>query len=138
MLKNAQFKNIMHNHAKELLEFLINNNYRFSIVVNVTSVKFNPILPKELSDEFKLPVLLFDVGGYTLDSSRLENDTLTFEAGFGPDDFASTVSIPADAIIQILYKKIPIFINPSDQAEVKEEDEDKKRQKSKKIFSLDN
>ena len=133
MLEDVKFKEMMKTHAKECLEFLLDKEYEFSAVVNLKKVKFQPVLPKEISDSFKFPVILFEFGGYTLQSSYIENDTLKFEAGFGEENFASNITIPLNAIVQILYKKIPIFINSSSN----EESLDDKKEKSKKIFSLD-
>ncbi|NLK66196.1 MAG: hypothetical protein GX282_01840 [Campylobacteraceae bacterium] len=133
MFDDIKFKKLMKSHAKECLEFILGENYEFGVVANLSKVKFDPVLPKEINDSFKLPVIFFELAGYTLQSAEIVGETLKFEAGFGEENFASTLTIPFEAIVQIIYKKVPIFINTSTQ----DESEDEKREKSKKIFSLD-
>ncbi len=132
ILKDSVFCDLMKNHAKECLEYLLEKHRGFNIVVNLKNVKFNPELPKEISDNFS-NLIMFELGNYTLESAFLEDDFLIFEAGFGNENFASTLSVPLSDIIQINLKNQPIFINLSIQ-ERKENEEDK-RAKSKKIFS---
>lgn len=132
ILKDSAFCDLMKNHAKECLEYLLEKNCGFNIVVNLKNVKFNPELPKEISDNFS-NLIMFELDNYTLESAFLEDDFLIFEAGFGNENFASTLSVPLSDIIQINLKNQPIFINLSIQ-ERKENEEDK-RAKSKKIFS---
>lgn len=132
ILKDSAFCDLMKNHAKECLEYLLERNRGFNIVVNLKNVKFNPELPKEISDNFS-NLIMFELGNYTLESAFLEDDFLIFEAGFGNENFASTLSVPLSDIIQINLKNQPIFINLSIQE--KKDDEEDKRAKSKKIFS---
>ncbi|MCR8699539.1 hypothetical protein CUREO4125_03970 [Campylobacter ureolyticus] len=132
ILKDNVFCDLMKNHAKECLEYLLEKNRGFNIVVNLKNVKFNPELPKEISDNFS-NLIMFELGNYTLESAFLEDDFLIFEAGFGNENFASTLSVPLSDIIQINLKNQPIFINLSIQE--KKDDEEDKRAKSKKIFS---
>ncbi|VYT11644.1 hypothetical protein [Campylobacter ureolyticus] len=132
ILKDSVFCDLMKNHAKECLEYLLEKNRGFNIVVNLKNVKFNPELPKEISDNFS-NLIMFELGNYTLESAFLEDDFLIFEAGFGNENFASTLSVPLSDIIQINLKNQPIFINLSIQE--KKDNEEDKRAKSKKIFS---
>lgn len=132
ILKDSVFCDLMKNHAKECLEYLLERNRGFNIVVNLKNVKFNPELPKEISDNFS-DLIMFELDNYTLESAFLEDDFLIFEAGFGNENFASTLSVPLSDIIQINLKNQPIFINLSIQE--KKDDEEDKRAKSKKIFS---
>lgn len=132
ILKDSVFCDLMKNHAKECLEYLLEKNRGFNIVVNLKNVKFNPELPKEISDNFS-NLIMFELDNYTLESAFLEGDFLIFEAGFGNENFASTLSVPLSDIIQINLKNQPIFINLSIQE--KKDNEEDKRAKSKKIFS---
>lgn len=133
ILKDSVFCDLMKNHAKECLEYLLERNRGFNIVVNLKNVKFNPELPKEISDNFS-DLIMFELDNYTLESAFLEDDFLIFEAGFGNENFASTLSVPFNDIIQINLKNQPIFINLSIQE--KKDNEEDKRAKSKKIFSI--
>ncbi|MDU5326069.1 hypothetical protein [Campylobacter ureolyticus] len=133
ILKDSVFCDLMKNHAKECLEYLLERNRGFNIVVNLKNVKFNPELPKEISDNFS-DLIMFELDNYTLESAFLKDDFLIFEAGFGNENFASTLSVPFNDIIQINLKNQPIFINLSIQE--KKDNEEDKRAKSKKIFSI--
>ena len=131
IINDNSFKNMMKSHSKEIVEFILQSNTEFKIVVNLSSIHFKPELPKDIQKNFlKLPVIMFELANYTLESAKATKKALEFEAGFGEDDFASTLTIPYDGIVQILVKDKPIFINLSIYSS-----EDKKWEKSKKIFS---
>ncbi|PSM52500.1 hypothetical protein CBLAS_0604 [Campylobacter blaseri] len=132
ILKDEEFVDIMKAHAFDCLDFLLEKDINFSIMANLEFVSFNPPLPKEIRDKFKMPAIVFELGGYTLESSSLdeENEKFEFEAGFGENDFASVVTIPLNAIIQIFIENNPIFVNFS-ISEPKKDVKPKKR-----VFSL--
>ncbi|AKT90475.1 hypothetical protein CUREO_0604 [Campylobacter ureolyticus RIGS 9880] len=132
VLKDKVFCELMQKHTKECLSYLLEKNRGFSIVANLENIKFNPKLPKEISDSFS-NLIMFELDNYTLESAYLNDEFLNFEAGFGSENFASTLSVPLSNIIQINLKNQPIFINLSIQE--KKDDEEDKRAKSKKIFS---
>lgn len=130
IIVDSEFKKLMQKHSKEMLEFVLTSD--FKIVANLKSVNFNPPLPENIKSNLsKLPVILFELANYTLDSATLSDEGLKFEAGFGEEDFASTVTIPYLGVVQIIVDDKPIFINLAIY-----ESEDSKREKSKKIFSL--
>jgi len=56
---------------------------------------------------------MFFLAGYTFESTQLYNGKMSFEAGFGSDNFGSLVSLPVEAILQIIIEEIPVFINLS-------------------------
>lgn len=130
ILNNNEFANMLMEHSLDILEFILENDSEFSIVVKKDLLDFTPSLPEEI----KLPdeLILFTLANYTLQSAVLEDDKLQFEAGFGEDDFATLVSIPLEAIVQIIDidNKI-LFINLSDFKHKKEPDN---KEKSKQIF----
>lgn len=129
MIAGSEFKELMKKHSKEILEFVLASD--FKVVANLESVKFSPELPQNIRKTLnKLPVILFELANYTLDSATLDDEGLKFEAGFGEEDFASTVTIPYLGVIQIVVDDKPIFINLAVY-----DTEDSKREKSKKIFS---
>ena len=130
ILNNNEFANILMEHSLDILEFILENDSEFSIVVKKNLLDFTPLLPEEINLPDEL--ILFTLANYTLQSAVLEDDKLQFEAGFGENNFATLVSIPLEAIVQIIDidNKI-LFINLSDFKHKKEPDN---KEKSKQIF----
>ncbi len=112
ILSDERFCDIMGDHIEDLLEYLLFENINFSILTNVSEVDFQPELPKDIRESFK-PITMFVLAGYTLESSALNGNFLSFEAGFGADNYGSLVSIPTFSILQIIIEETPIFINLS-------------------------
>jgi hypothetical protein len=112
IIQNEEFKSIKEKHAKELLEFLLKSADEFSILCALEGIEFDPPLPKHIMSAYK-EVIMFVLANYTLESAKIENNTLTFEAGFGEENIGSVVRVPIENIIQILDNEIPLFINPA-------------------------
>lgn len=110
ILGDESFILLMQQHCYNMLSLLIQQNTEFSIVVNTKFTSFNPPLPEDL-DIQKNPYVLFALAGYTFESIRLEKDSICFHAGFGPDDFATFVSVDLAAITQIQVKNNVLFVN---------------------------
>ncbi len=111
MLKNIEhFKAIKEKHAEEILLFLLNSTEEFDILCSTSKIFFNPKIPEPLSNSFG-EIILFSIANYTLQSSKLTNKILTFEAGFGEENFASTITVPISAILQISKEETPLFVN---------------------------
>ena len=122
---------MMHRNVYDLLNFLIKKGTTFDILVNTKFVSFNPELPDEIKSSFNPSVILFSLAGYTLSSVEIIKDEIKFEAGFGPDNFASVVNIPIGAIIRISIDENPILIN---FATYSPSDSKTKQERSKQIF----
>lgn len=110
ILEDENFILLMQQHCYNMLSFLIYQNTEFSIVVNTEFTSFNPPLPEHL-DVKKNPYVLFALGGYTFESIKLEKDSISFHAGFGPDDFATFVNVDLAAITQIQVENNVLFVN---------------------------
>ena len=107
-----KFIQIKKEHAKEILNLLLDNNKEeFSIIAYLPAIFFNPTLPKHIIENFD-EAILFILANYTLQSTHIKNDNLIFEAGFGKENFGSEVSIPLSNIIQIIQNNTPLFVNP--------------------------
>ncbi len=135
VLTNKKFSSMMKRHAVEIMSFLFDNNYHFSVLADTKNVKFNPPLPKHITDTFQ-QVILFTLVGYTYESAKIDEKNLYFEAGFGEENIGSVVTIPIQNILQILVEENPIFVNLSYITEdEEEEEEDKGVEKSMQIFT---
>jgi len=111
MLKNLEsFREIKSKHAKEILQFLLNEKEEFDILCVTSEIDFNPKLPEHISSSFG-DIILFSLANYTLQSAYIENENLIFEAGFGEENFGSVVTVPIESILQISKEEIPLFIN---------------------------
>ncbi|WP_086224537.1 hypothetical protein [Campylobacter devanensis] len=130
-LKDSEFVSMMHRNVYDLLNFLIKKGATFDILVNTKFVSFNPELPDEIKSSFNPSVILFSLAGYSLSSVEIIKDEIKFEAGFGPDNFASVVNIPIGAIIRISIDENPILIN---FATYSPSDSKTKQERSKQIF----
>ena len=60
--------------------------------------------------------MLFVLSGYTFQSAKVEEGIFSFEAGFGSENFGSTVSIPLLAIKQLFVGDTPVVINHAEVA----------------------
>ncbi|TQR29341.1 hypothetical protein DMB92_08240 [Campylobacter sp. MIT 99-7217] len=109
ILSNDSFVKLMIKHCHEVIASLVAQNVEFGIVVNTHFVSFEPKLPENLNT--KEPYALYILAGYTFESINLEKEKITFHAGFGPDDFATFVSVDLGAINQIQVGREVIFVN---------------------------
>ena len=112
LLEHPDFRHLMKRHASEIMEMLLKRGVHFSILTNIADVSFSPTLPEQITEGFK-PITMFFLAGYTFESTQLYNGKMSFEAGFGSDNFGSLVSLPVEAILQIIIEEIPVFINLS-------------------------
>jgi hypothetical protein len=110
IIETQEFRTLKIKHVKELLFVLLEINKPFNILCVLNGITFNPTLPEHISSAFK-EVIIFTLANYTLESSYIENEKLTFEAGFGEENFGSVVSVPIENIIQITEEQTPLFIN---------------------------
>ncbi len=110
ILQDEEFGTILKNHAIDIITYLFEKNEEFGVLVDISSVDFDPMLPQEIMQQ--LPEFtLFVLANYTYESAKLEGSTLSFEAGFGPQNFGSIVSVPVESILQIIIDETPIFVN---------------------------
>ena len=92
-----------------ILKFLLTQNVDFYVVCHTNVIDFNPPVPSSIIEFDELTP--FYIANYTLESSVLNKDSLSFETGFGADNFGSILTIPLEAIYQIIYKEELLAIN---------------------------
>ncbi len=134
VLSDEKFSNMMGEHIESILEYLMDENINFSILTNLSEVNFQPPLPNDIRDSFK-PITMFVLAGYTYESAVLDGDILSFEAGFGAENYGSLVSVPLLGILQIIVEETPIFINLSIPINTKPK-KDKKKGVKKSMEAL--
>ncbi|GHV06486.1 hypothetical protein AGMMS50229_11360 [Campylobacterota bacterium] len=111
LLQDQELAMMLGDHAIDIADFLLASQIPFSVLCNLSDLSFDPQLPEEISKSFK-PLTLFDLSGYTFESTQIDEEEaiLSFEAGFG-EDFGSVITVPAEAIVQILVKETVVFVN---------------------------
>ncbi|ARJ56642.1 hypothetical protein [Campylobacter cuniculorum] len=109
-LEDENFIKLMQKHCFNVLEMLMDKNIFFSIAVKTEFVDFDPVLPENL-DIKKNPYAVFALAGYTFESIRLDKEKINFHAGFGPEDFATFVSVDLGAITHIQVENNVLFVN---------------------------
>jgi len=128
----------MQSHIFDTITYLFNKDQEFALACEVKTITFNPELPTEILNSFNETVL-FILSGYTLESAQLEESYFSFEAGFGPDNFGSLVTIPLLGIQQVFVGDNPVVINhakPIKNEEGKEENDSQKALKSSSMEAL--
>jgi len=110
LFQTSEYRTLMTQHISQTIEYLFEKNQEFSIGCEVKYVTFMPELPQNLQETFN-DTVLFILAGYTFESAGLDTEYLTFEAGFGEENFGSTVSVPLLAIQQLFVGDNPIVLN---------------------------
>jgi hypothetical protein len=127
-LETQEFKELMQEHILKTIEYMFDANQEFGIACEVQNVHFNPSLPRNI--RASLPeITLFMLANYSFESAKLDEDFLSFEAGFGSENFGALVEIPILAIKQLFVGEYPILMNmatfspttPSKEPKEKEE-----------------
>ena len=125
ILETSQYKELMKEHIYATVEYLFNHNQEFGVACETSEVSFNPDLPPEL--KASLPeVTLFMLANYSFETATIDSEYISFEAGFGAENFGSLVHIPLLAVKQLFVEEYPILINvATTKEEIKEKQEEK-------------
>ncbi len=110
IIENNEYKDLVSSQVKDTIQFLLNQNQEFAITANLDAIKFNPELPNNTYQQLS-KFSLFVLSNYTYSTINLENEDFSFEAGFGSENFGSTVKIPYYAVFQIVVGESILFVN---------------------------
>ncbi|RDU56391.1 hypothetical protein CQA49_01650 [Helicobacter sp. MIT 00-7814] len=116
VLKNPQLQKLLIKHAKEILALLVQEGISFSILCDISKTHFDPSLPEDIAKDID-ELSLFVLAGYTFESIEFETHCISFEAGFGSQNFGSVVSIEYEGVVQILLQdpqllqEVSLFVN---------------------------
>jgi hypothetical protein len=109
-LESSKYKELMKEHIYATVEYMFDNEQEFGVACETTDVNFEPNLPDELRKS--LPeVTLFMLANYSFETANIDTDYISFEAGFGAENFGALVHIPLLAVKQIFVDEYPILIN---------------------------
>ena len=110
LLQTPEYRTLIQSHIFETIKFLLNKDQEFALACEMKYVTFTPELPGDIKDSFD-DTVLFILSGFTFESAQLNEEYFSFEAGFGSENFGSTVSLPLLAIKQLFLGDNPIVIN---------------------------
>ena len=110
IIEDEEYKNLIENQIKETVFFLLEKNQEFSITANIEPVTFTPELPSVIRNQMH-KFSLFTLSNYAYTTVQIDDDYMSFEAGFGNENFGSVVKIPLHAIFQIVVDESILYIN---------------------------
>ena len=110
IIEDIEYKKLVEAQIKENIIFLLNKNQEFSITANIESATFTPELPKVIKDQMH-KFSLFILSNYTYSTVQINDMHLSFEAGFGSENFGSEVKIPLVSVFQIIVDESILYIN---------------------------
>lgn len=110
IIENEEYKVLVEKQIKENILFLLENNQEFSITANIQPITFNPELPNVIKEQMH-KFSLFILSNYTYTTVQIDDNFLSFEAGFGSENFGSVVKIPLHAIFQIIVDESILYLN---------------------------
>ena len=120
-LATKEFRELMQNHILNTIEYMFDNNEEFGIACEIKKVQFTPELPTGIEES--LPeITLFMLANYSFESASLDSEFLSFEAGFGNENFGSLVQVPLLGIKQLFVGEYPILMNIASPIEEVEEE----------------
>ena len=112
VIEDVNFRNLVETQIYEVIDYLLASNEEFSITANIKGVKFNPPIPEPIAKAFA-QYTMFTLANYTYESIVLTDTHISFETGFGEENFGSVVTIPLYAIFQIVINESILFLNPT-------------------------
>lgn len=113
-LDTQEFKEIMNDNIRSVIKYLNENSERFQLVVNSSIITFNPELPEHIKSEVVQGEgvnLILDIVNYAKQSFKITDNSVSFETGFGSDNVGSVVTIPFQAIFNIIDDGKLVLVN---------------------------
>lgn len=110
IIENEEYKNLVSSQVKDTMSFLLKNEQEFAITANIDAITFEPELPKATLEQLS-KFSLFILSNYTYSTVKLDDSAIYFEAGFGSENFGSTVRVPFFAVFQIVVDESILFVN---------------------------
>ncbi len=112
VIEDIKYRNLMEEQIRDIIDYLLVHNEEFSITANLNGVNFNPEIPKTIADNFS-KFTMFTLSNYTYSTIEVTDNDISFEAGFGEENFGATVTIPFYGIFQLVINDSILFVNPT-------------------------
>jgi hypothetical protein len=116
LFATPEYQELIATHLNQTMEFLFKHSQEFALACDTRHLLFQPELPDEIKNSFGETVL-FIISGYTYDTAQLNDNSFSFEAGFGDENFGSLVTLPILSIRQVFVGEYPIALNISEQTQ---------------------
>jgi hypothetical protein len=126
LFQTPEYKALILEHISKTIGYMFSKQQEFAIACEIKHIIFTPELPQEIKEKFD-DTVLFILSGYTYESAKLADGYFVFEAGFGSQNFGSTVSVPLLSIKQIFVGDNPIVINLAEYTPKKQLQQDAKK-----------
>lgn len=110
LFQTSEYKTLIQSHIFETIEYLFHKNQEFALACEIAHITFSPKLPKEIIASFD-DTILFILSDYTFESAAINKEYFTFEAGFGSENYGSSVTVPLLCIKQVFVGDHPIVFN---------------------------
>ena len=110
IIENEEYKNLVCKQVKETIEYLLDNNQEFSITANIDGITFTPELPSSIKEQLA-KFSLFVLSNYTYTTVEIDDSFISFEAGYGSENFGSVARIPLHSVFQIVVDESILYIN---------------------------
>lgn len=110
IIEDENYKTLVSSQVKETIQFLLNKDLEFAITVNVEGTSFNPKLPDATYEQLA-KFSLFVLSNYTYTTIELTDSYISFEAGFGSENFGSVVKVPLHSVFQIVVDESILYVN---------------------------
>jgi len=110
IIENEEYKNLACKQVKETIEYLLDNNQEFSITANIDGITFSPELPSSIKEQLA-KFSLFVLSNYTFTTVEIDDSFISFEAGYGSENFGSVARIPLHSVFQIVVDESILYIN---------------------------
>jgi len=110
IIENEEYKDLVCKQVHETIDFLLDNNQEFSITANIDGITFTPELPSSIKDQLA-KFSLFVLSNYTFTTVEIDDAFISFEAGYGSENFGSVAKIPLHSVFQIVVDESILYIN---------------------------
>ena len=110
IIENEEYKNLVCKQIRETIDFLLDNNQEFSITANIDGITFTPELPSSIKEQLA-KFSLFVLSNYTFTTVKIDDSFISFEAGYGNENFGSVARIPLHSVFQIVVDESILYIN---------------------------
>lgn len=131
LLEDENYKELVSKQVKDTMSFLVQKGQEFAITANLSGISFSPELPSATKEQLA-KFSLFALKNYTYSTIKIDESHISFEAGFGSENFGSTVKVPFHSIFQIVVDESIVFINSV--ATIDKYNENVTKEKSLNIF----
>lgn len=110
IIEDSQYKDLVSQQIKETMSFILDKNIEFAITANISGISFEPELPESIHSKLS-KFSLFVLTNYTYSTVKIDETTVSFEAGFGAEGFGSVVTIPLHCVFQIIVEESILYVN---------------------------